>query len=108
MAIVTSTIIAVATFLFTVFKYFHEKKENRRNVEFDQYIRILDRVTGRHPDGKLMVEIQQISAVYQLLEFKNFNYITLPILIHYKEMFTGEEDSSFIRAINNVYSKISQ
>ncbi len=108
MIVIISTIITAATFLFTMFKYFNEKKEARRNTEFDQYRQVLDRVAGRYPDGSPMVDIQQISAVYQLLEFQKFKCVTLPILVHFKEQFDEQENSSFSRAVNDVYAKLSQ
>ncbi|MBJ6361070.1 hypothetical protein ACFOQM_07130 [Paenibacillus sp. GCM10012307] len=107
MEFVVSTIIAAVTLLFTVIKHIHEKKESRRNTEFEQFRQVIDRVAGRYLDGTLMVDVQQISAVYQLLEFKRFNHISIPVLLHYMNRFAEGDNSSFRIAVEDVYHQLS-
>ncbi len=96
------------TFIFSVYKYISEKKIERKNEEFKHFIIILDRVSGRYENGNLMVDVQQIAALYQLLEFKRYSYISIPVLNHFIEKSSNDSNSAFRKAVLFVCNELKK
>ena len=89
---------SVIAFLFAVFKYLRDQRVSEQNRRFEQFHRIFEWVAGRTADGKLLVDTQQAMAVYQLSEFPEYAYMSLPIINYYMEKTNGEPDESLFRA----------
>jgi hypothetical protein len=89
---------SVIAFLFAVFKYLHDQRVSEQNKRFDQFHKIFEWVAGRTVEGKSLVNTQQAMAVYQLSEFPEYAYMSLPIINYYLTQTDGEPDESLFRA----------
>lgn len=54
-------------------------------------------VAGRTADGEPLVDTQQAMAVYELSEFSEYRYASLPIINYYLEQTEGDPDESLFR-----------
>jgi hypothetical protein len=89
---------SVVAFLFTAFKYFNTQRLVEENKRFEQFHKVFEWVAGRTSDGKSLVDIQQAMAVYQLSEFPEYGYMSIPIIDYYLKQTDGESDDSLFRA----------
>lgn len=89
---------SVIAFLFAVFKYLRDQRISEQNKRFDQFHKIFEWVAGRTADGKPLVDTQQAMAVYQLSEFPEYAYMSLPIINYYLDKTDKESDESLFRA----------
>ncbi len=100
-----TALLAIAAFVFSVYKYTDTQRLLERNNRVAQFNDVLDRVAGRTLEGQVLVDIQQAAAVYQLSEFPEYKELALPIINHYLMGITaGRPDDSLFRAAL-LYSK---
>jgi len=89
---------SIIAFLFAAFKYLQTQRLAEKNKRFEQFHRVFEWVAGRTVDGKPLVDTQQAMAVYQLSEFPEYSYMSLPIIEYYIVETDGESDNSLFRA----------
>jgi len=82
---------------FIVFKYIDSQKQKEKNIRFEQFYKIFEFVTGKASNGHRFTDTQQAVAIYQLSEFKEYDYMILPILDFYLEMSKNEPDEILFR-----------
>ena len=93
-----TTIGSVIAFVFTVLKYLDSKKQQEKNARFKQFHKIFEWVSGRTAEGQPLVDTQQAIAIYQLSEFKEYSYMTLPIINYYLDKSKDEPDDTLFRS----------
>lgn len=89
---------SVIAFLFAAFKYINTQKLAEKNKRFEQFHRVFEWVAGRTVDGKPLVDTQQAMAVYQLSEFPEYGYMSMPIIEYYLGKTDMDSDESLFRA----------
>ncbi len=89
---------SVIAFLFAVFKYLRDQRLSEQNKRFEQFHKVFEWVAGRTAEGKPLMDTQQAMAVYQLSEFPEYAYMSLPIIQYYLDKTNGEPDDSLFRA----------
>jgi len=93
-----TVIVTAGSFLFAVFKYLHGQKESRKNKRFDQFRQVFEWVAGTSSNGIRLQDTQQAMAVYQLSEFPEYSYMSLPIINYYLINTKDDSDDSLLRA----------
>jgi len=93
-----TTLGSIVAFVFTVLKYIDSKKQQEKNERFKQFLKIFELVAGRTANGQPLVDTQQAMAIYQLSEFKEYSYMTLPIINYYLEQSKNESDDTLFRS----------
>ena len=106
-----TAILAILGFVFSVWKYLdiRDREEKRRNHE--NLNKILEKLSGKMLDnGEIKIEISfLLSNIYQLLEFKNYSEIILPVLEYLKECPIRTDEKSlehYFKAIEYVENKL--
>ena len=89
---------SIIAFLVATFKYIYTQKLAEKNKRFEQFHKVFELVAGRTADGKHLVDTQQAMAVYQLSEFPEYSYMSIPIIEYYLEKTGGEPDETLFRA----------
>jgi len=92
-----TTFISSGAFIFTVFKYIDSQKQKEKNIRFEQFYKIFELVAGKSSNGHRFTDTQQAVAIYQLSEFKEYDYMILPILDFYLEMSKNESNEILFR-----------
>jgi hypothetical protein len=88
---------SVVAFLFGVWKYLDTRKLEARNKRFDQFRQVFIWFSGRDEQGKILTEVQQAVATYQLSEFPEYKEMSLPIIQHLLEKTKSEDPPSLFR-----------
>lgn len=96
----------IVTYSFPVYKYVNTKKIEVKNKRFDQFHRVFDWVTGRPADGdgRVLTDVHQAMAIYELSEFPEYKYLILPIIDFYLKKSENDPDDSVFRK-SLLYSK---
>ena len=90
---------AIIAFLFSAYQYIDTRRVENRNERFEQFRLVFEWVAGRTADGEPLVDTQQAMAVYELSEFSEYRYASLPIINYYLEQTEDEPDDSLLLRI---------
>lgn len=106
-----TTIITVFGFVFSAWKYIELKNREEARLDYENFNKIISGLSGRVLDnGDIKIEISSlISNLYQLLEFKKFKDISLPVLEYIKHVPIRTDEISAIhlhKAIHEVINKL--
>lgn len=104
-------IIAVAGFTFSVWKYIELKNREEKRLEYENFNKILTDLSGKMlPNGDIKLEMSFfIGNIYQLLTFKQYKNISLPVLEYIKNVPIQTNEISAIhvhKALNEVINRL--
>ncbi len=80
-----SVVGSIAAFLFSALKYIDTRKFESKTKRFEQYRLVCGWLAGRTESGIVLVDIHQAIAAYQLAEFPEYKWISLPMVDYYLE-----------------------
>jgi hypothetical protein len=84
-------------FIFTVIKYFHTQKLSEKNRRFENYQKVFILVTGRTNEGIILPDTSQAMGIYQLSEFPEYAYMSIPIIEYYLKMSEQKKANNLFR-----------
>ncbi len=96
---------AAISFVVGLVKYLDQRNREERTKRFELYHDLMRRICaeGEHPGEGLPIA-QQVAAVYELQQFKEYAYASAPILEHLRRTFEHIEDARallLLRAIDD-------
>jgi hypothetical protein len=95
--------VGLLAFIFSILKYFDQRKRELREKRFEQYHKLFNIAAGRTIEGQTVTDVHQAQAIYQLREFPEFKEYSLPILKYWQNKSQGEA-SLFSEAVNSTHS----
>lgn len=99
-------LVGLFAFVFSVAKYFDQRKRELREKRFEQYHKLFNVAAGRTMEGQTVTDVHQAQAIHQLREFPEFKEYSLPILKYWLSK-TQSENSLFFEAVNSTYSQLT-
>jgi hypothetical protein len=98
---------SVAAFLFSTLKYLDTRKFESKTKRFEQYRLVCGWLAGRTESGVVLVDIHQAIAAYQLAEFPEYKWISLPMIDYYLERTANDPPTDvFKKALIAVRTKL--
>lgn len=106
-----TTIIAICGFVFSVCKYIDLKNKEEKRLDYENFSKILSDLSGKMlPNGDIKLEMGFfIANIYQLLKFKHYKNISLPVLEYIKSVPIRTDEISAIhvhKAIHEVINRL--
>ena len=99
-------LLGIFVFIFVVFKYFHAQNLSEKNRRFENYQKIFTLVAGRTNEGTLLTDVHQAMGIYQLSEFPEYAYMSIPIIEYYIKTIE-RDDTVFERALLETKRRLS-
>jgi hypothetical protein len=75
----------VVAFLVSTLKYIDTRKFESKTKRFEQFRLVCAWLAGRTEGGAVLVDVHQAIAAYQLAEFPEYKWISLPMIDYYLE-----------------------
>jgi len=78
--LLAGTIVGLGTLIFTIYKYFDNKKIERQRRDFEAYHQLISLLVDREAGKSHIKQDRQIAAIYELRFYKRYTPLTKRIL----------------------------
>ncbi|MDI1238208.1 MAG: hypothetical protein PSV26_12055 [Polaromonas sp.] len=101
---------AAVSFAFGFIKYMDQRNREERTKRFELFHGLMRRVSARgDAAGEGLPLTQQLAAIYELQQFNEYAYASIPILEHLRTSFaTSTASAPLLTAIDSTIAKLRQ
>jgi hypothetical protein len=92
LSILIGFLVSIGTLIWTVYKYYDEKKREQNRIEFETFHKLIKELVQPDPDLKITFIDRQAAIVFELRHFKRYYPLSYRTLIGLKNLWKDKPE----------------